>query len=186
MSKKAPIKICKSLAGALVCFEKCIVTQQVHKLYTEATVPNLRLLFACQLLILEHRQIYIQPLVDISGEELLHCGKVMIHMIFIKSIVVGKTVCELDIYGRIASLHQFQVHQQTAGATIAVNEGMDSFKFDMETSKLGDDMLCAFRIGGHELFHLRLNHILLLGVYHLCGIVASLSEYFFWQEALSA
>ena len=48
-------------------------------------------------------------------------------MIFIKSVVVGKTVCELDIYGRIASLHQFQIHQQTAGATIAVNKGMDSF-----------------------------------------------------------
>ena len=62
MSKKAPIKICKSLTGALVCFEKCIVTQQVHKLYTEATVPNLRLLFASQLLILEHSQIHIQLL----------------------------------------------------------------------------------------------------------------------------
>ena len=98
MSKKAPIKIYKSLTGALVCFEKCIVIQQVHKLYTEATVPNFRLLFACQLLILEHRQIYIKPLVDISGEELLHCGKVMIHMIFIKSIVVGKTVCELPAF----------------------------------------------------------------------------------------
>ena len=45
MSKKAPIKIYKSLTGALVCFEKCIVIQQVHKLYTEATVPNFRLLF---------------------------------------------------------------------------------------------------------------------------------------------
>ena len=62
MSKKAPIKIYKSLTEALVCFEKYIVIQQVHKIYTEATVLNLRLLFACQLLILEHSQIHIQLL----------------------------------------------------------------------------------------------------------------------------
>lgn len=93
---------------------------------SEKAVPNgrfiscLGLLFVCLLLILEHSQVHIQPLIDISGEELLHGGKVMIYMVFIESVIVGKTVCELDINGRIASLHQFQIHQQTAGATIAV------------------------------------------------------------------
>ena len=68
----------------------------------------------------------------------------MLHMVFVKSIVIGQPIREFDVDGRISCLHQFQVHQQTAGATIAVNEGVDTLKFDMESGQFGDDMLGAF------------------------------------------
>ena len=44
----------------------------------------------------------------------------MFHMIRIKGVVVCKAIRELDIDGREASLHQFQIDQQAPGATIAV------------------------------------------------------------------
>ena len=56
----------------------------------------------------------------------------MFDIVFVKGIVVGQAIRELDIDGRIASLHQFQVYQQSPGAAITIDEGMDSLKFDME------------------------------------------------------
>ena len=55
----------------------------------------------------------------------------MFDIVFIKGIVVGQAICELDIDGQIACLHQFQVHQQSAGAAIAVTERMDIDKIEM-------------------------------------------------------
>ena len=67
----------------------------------------------------------------------------MLHMVFVKGVVVGQTVRELNIDGRIARFHQFQIHQQAAGATVTINERMDPFKLDMEAGQLGDDVFLA-------------------------------------------
>ena len=48
----------------------------------------------------------------------------MFHMVSIEGVVVCKAIRELDVDGREASLHQFQIDQQTPGATISVDEGM--------------------------------------------------------------
>ena len=94
---------------------------------TENSPQYDRLRFVCLHLIPEHGQVHIQPLIDISGEELLHGRKVMLHMVFIESTVVGQTIRELNVDRRIACFHQFQIHRQTAGATVAVNERMDMY-----------------------------------------------------------
>ena len=70
----------------------------------------------------------------------------MLYMVFVKSVVIGQPIREFDVDGRVACLHQFQVHQQTAGTTIAIDEGMDSLKFDVEPGQFGDNMLGAFCI----------------------------------------
>ena len=44
----------------------------------------------------------------------------MFHMVRIEGVVVCKAIRELDIDGREASLHQFQIDQQAPGAAIAV------------------------------------------------------------------
>ena len=59
----------------------------------------------------------------------------MLDEVFIESVIVGQPVREFDVDRRIACLHQFQVHQQTTGAAIAVDEGMDALKLDMKTSQ---------------------------------------------------
>ena len=100
-----------------------------------------RPLFKIRLFFLQHGQVQIQTLVDISGEQLLHGRQVMLHVVRIKGIVVGQTVRELDVDGRKPGLHQFQIDQQSPGAAIAVDEGMDALELDMEPGQLGDDVL---------------------------------------------
>ena len=46
----------------------------------------------------------------------------------IKGSIVGDAVRELDVDGRKSGFHKFQIDQQTARSTVAINERMDSFK----------------------------------------------------------
>ena len=110
-----------------------------------------RPLFKIILFFLQHGQVQIQPFVDISGEQLLHDRQVMLHMVRIKGAVVGQAVRELDVDGREPGLHQFQIDQQTPGAAIAVDEGVDALKLDMEPGQPGDDVLGALCVARHEL-----------------------------------
>ena len=71
----------------------------------------------------QHGKIQIQPLVDVSSEQLIHSGQVMLHMVFLKGVVIGQAIYELDVNGRIIGLHQFQINQQSFGAAIAINIG---------------------------------------------------------------
>lgn len=81
-----------------------------------------RLLFEIELFFLQHGQVHVQSLVDISGEQLLHGRQVMLHMVRIKGVVVGQAVRELDVDGRESCFHQFQIDQQASGAAIAITK----------------------------------------------------------------
>lgn len=74
-------------------------------------------------------------------------------MVGIEGVVVGQPVCKLDVNGRITSFHQFQVDQQPPGAAIAiaVDEGRDALKFNMEPGQFCYGVLGALGIVRHQL-----------------------------------
>lgn len=65
----------------------------------------------------------------------------MLYMIFIKGVVVRKAVCKLDVDGWKTGLHQLQIDQQAPSAAIAVDEGVDTLKLNVEP---GD--ICSKRL----------------------------------------
>lgn len=84
------------------------------------------------LFILQHGEIRIQTFIDISGKQLFHGRRVVLHVVGIEGVVVGQSICELNVDRWEPGLHQFQVNQQTPSASIAVDEGMDTLKLDVE------------------------------------------------------
>ena len=83
----------------------------------------------------------------------------MIYMIFIKSIVIRNPICKFNINRRISCFHQFQIYKQPPCTTIPIYKWMNAFKFNMEPSKPGNDMLSAVSISFQQLLHLRLDQI---------------------------
>lgn len=80
-------------------------------------------------------------------------------MIFVKCVVIGKSVLEFDVDRRVACLHQLQIHKKPACTSITVDKGMDALKLNMKAGKFGHKMLFVCGIIGKKLFHHRFDQI---------------------------
>ena len=56
-------------------------------------------------LFLQHIQIHIQSCIDVSCKQIFHCRKIMFYIILIKCIIVGNSICKLNINRWVSCLH---------------------------------------------------------------------------------
>ena len=80
----------------------------------------------------QYLQICIQSCVDIPGKQSLHSGKVVFDVVCVKGVVISDSVGELDVDRRIAGLHQFQIHKQSARSAVSVDKRVDALKLYVE------------------------------------------------------
>ena len=66
-------------------------------------------------------------------------------MIFVKGIVVGDSVCKLNVNRWGSGFHQFQIHKKSACSAVAVDKWVDALKLNMKPRQLRDDVFIAFR-----------------------------------------
>ena len=83
----------------------------------------------------------------------------MFYMILIKCIVVGNSICKLNVDRRKSCFHQLKIYKQSSGSTVTINKRMNALKLDMKTSQFCYYMLCTFRKITQQLYYLRYNKI---------------------------
>lgn len=82
---------------------------------------------------IQHSEILVQLLVHISRNQVNYFVGIFIPVIGVKGIVVPLSVGELHVDGRVAVAYQVEVQEQTACPTVAVNEGVNALKLQMES-----------------------------------------------------
>ena len=105
------------------------------------------------LLVLQYRKICIKSTVDIACEHVLHSLKAVFRVIFVKSFIVRKPVCELNVYRWKAGFHKFKIYKKSSCSAIAIDKRMYSFELYMESCKLCYNMVAALLIVYKKLFH---------------------------------
>ena len=101
---------------------------------------------ACVDSVLQYLQIFVKLRIDISGKEIFHCGKVMLHIVFVKGIVISNPICKLNVNRRKSGFHQFQIHKESPRSAVAVNKRMNALKFNMKACQFCNDVFRTFCI----------------------------------------
>ena len=77
----------------------------------------------------------------------------------VEGIVISHSISELDIDGGISCLHQFKVDDEASCSAIAVDEGMDGLKRDMQIGEFFHDIALVGCVLLHKVIHFWLDQI---------------------------
>ena len=68
----------------------------------------------------QYFQISVKPCLNVSGKQILHCGKLALDVVFIKSVIISQAIGKLDVNWRISCFHKLKIYQQAPGSAVAV------------------------------------------------------------------
>ena len=87
-------------------------------------------------------------------------GKQPCHLVGVgKGVVVAQSAGQLDVDGRVARLHQFQIDNQPARPAVAVGKGVDGLETDVQLCQFCGDGLRAIGISGKQIGQLGLYQV---------------------------
>ena len=86
-----------------------------------------------------------ETLLQVFGNECLHSLWRAGLGVTVKSFIITAAVGKLYVNGWIAGTDKLEVHQQTSGSTISVNEGVDTLKAQMEQRHFLNKMMLMIK-----------------------------------------